>query len=88
MTNEIDTTTRPANDALLRSQPRLPINEVRELNALVPDFALRYLDDYLEERAANRRRKNRLINGILFLCFAAGTALLISAVWANLPVRR
>jgi hypothetical protein len=79
MTNETNTTT-PADDALLRSQHCLPTNEIRELTAIVPDFAGRYVNDYFADRAANRTRKNCLTIGIIFLCFAAGTGLIISAV--------
>jgi len=83
MTTETNTTTNPANDALLRSQHCLPANEVRELNSIVPDFAVRYTDDLLEDRSATRTRKNRLTVGILFLCFATGTTQIISAIWGQ-----
>jgi len=79
MTNETKTTT-PAINALLGSQDYLPVEEIRKMTSVVEDFATRYADDYFEDRATSRRRKNLLTVGVVFLCFSIGVALMIGAI--------
>ena len=79
MANETKTPT-PAIHALLRSQHHLPADEIREINNIVPDFAARYVNDYLQDRAASRTRKNLLTVGIFFLCLALSVSLIGSVI--------
>ena len=50
------------------------------MNDLVPDFAVRYADDYFKDRAASRTRKNLITGSTAFLSVAMSVAVIFSAI--------
>jgi len=70
----------PTLHTLLCSENHLPADEIREISNMVPDFPARYVEDYFKDRAARRARINLLTFSTVFLFFAIGIAVVISAI--------